>query len=184
MPGTKPLHPPAEGASRHAPECCVGQEGADDYSATMPSAPRSSVRGGSRDVPDTGPADAPDPSPRSRPIVAVLLGLESLLLAAAAVYCFIGAADGAFDARFGNGLGAFLLLFAVALAVAARSILVKGRFGLGWGITWQLFQALVGASMLNAAMYWQGALGLILSIVLFVMLTRLVQSTPIPRRGE
>lgn len=184
MPGTKPLHPTAEGASGHDLRCGVGQEGADDYSATMPSAPRSSVRGGSQDVPGAGPVDAPDPSPRTRPIVSALLGLEALLLAAAATYCFIGAADGAFDARFGNGLGVFLLLFAVALGVAARSILVKGRFGLGWGITWQLFQALVGASMLNAAMYWQGALGLVLSIVLFVMLTRLVKSTPIPRRGE
>lgn len=140
------------------------------YSATMPSAPRSPARA----------ADAADPGPRNRPLVASLLALEALLLAAAATYCFIGVSGGLLAARFGVGLAVFLLLFALALAVAARSILAKGRFGLGFGITWQFFQALTGASLLRGGLYWQGALALLLAVVLFVLLTRLVRSTPLP----
>ncbi|ATG54443.1 hypothetical protein CFK41_06420 [Brachybacterium ginsengisoli] len=137
------------------------------------------------DSPSSAPAtDAEVADPRRRPVVAALLGLEALLLAATATYCFIGVSGGMLDTRFGTGLGIFLLLFALALAVAARSILVKGRFGLGFGITWQLFQALIGASLLRGALYWQGALALILAVVLFVLLTRLVTSTPLPGRGR
>ncbi|MBB5830956.1 hypothetical protein [Brachybacterium aquaticum] len=139
----------------------------------MPSTPR-----------DSSSDDAQDPSPRTRPLAAALLGVEGLLIAAAATYCFITAASGALDGRLGTGLGIFLLVFAVGAVLAARSLLVKGRFGLGYGITWQFFQALVGASMLRGAMYWQGALALGLAIWIFVLLTRLVSSTPLPtRRG-
>src|SRR5699024_4710484 len=74
----------------------------------------------------------------------------------------------------------FLLLFALALGVAARSILAKGRFGLGFGITWQLFQALIGASLLRGALYWQGGRALLLAVAAFVLLTRLLRSTPLP----
>ena len=153
----------------------------------MPTESHTSTRGGSRDDRARGSEDGPDPSPRSRPIVALLLGIEALLLASAATYCFVVVAGGGLHTRLGIGLGVFLLLFALLLALAARSILLRGRFGLGWGVTWQLFQALVGASMLNASMYWQGVLALILAIALFVMLTRLVHSTPLPqgvRRGD
>ncbi|ASK64902.1 hypothetical protein CFK39_02595 [Brachybacterium avium] len=136
----------------------------------MPSDARPSVR----------PDDAEDPSLRSRPVVAALLAAEALLLAATATYCFVGVSGGFLNARFGLGLGAFLLLFALGLGVAARSILAKGRFGLGFGITWQLFQALIGASLLRGALYWQGALALLLAVALFVLLTRLVRSTPMP----
>lgn len=105
----------------------------------MPSDSRSSAR----------VVDAEDPGPRSRTLVAALLAVEALMLAAAATYCFIGVSGGILVPQFGLGLGAFLLLFALALGVAARSILAKGRFGLGFGITWQLFQALTGASLLR-----------------------------------
>ena len=130
------------------------------------------------------PADAEDPSPRARPVTALLLGLEALLLLLTASYFLLAAVGGGMTGRLGIGLGLFLLLFAVALAVAARSVLVKGRFGTGFGITWQLFQALVGASMLSSGMVWQGALALVLAIVLFVRLARLVRSTPLPSRMD
>lgn len=130
------------------------------------------------------PADGEDPSPRIRPTAAVLLGVEALMLAAAATYCFVMVSAGDLHARLGTGLGIFLVVFAIAAAVAARSILAKGRFGLGYGITWQMFQALVGTSMLRGALYWQGALALGLAIILFVLLLRLVRSTPLPNRGS
>ncbi|MDN5898633.1 MAG: hypothetical protein L0H74_01030 [Brachybacterium sp.] len=136
----------------------------------MPSDPQSSVRA----------VDAEDPGLRPRTVVAALLAVEALLLAATATYCFVGVSGGILNARFGMGLGVFLLLFALGLGVAARSILAKGRFGLGFGITWQLFQALTGASLLRGSLYWQGALALLLAVVLFVLLTRLVRSTPLP----
>ena len=53
-------------------------------------------------------------------------------------------------------------------------------FGLGFGLTWQLFQALIGASLLRGALYWQGGLALLLAVAVFVLLTRLVRSTPLP----
>lgn len=183
MPGTKALHPGAEDDSTGSVSEGRGA-GHDDYSATMPTDSSSSPRGRSADDRASGPATAADPSPRIRPVVSLLLGLEALLLLTAAVYCFVSVSGGGLQARLGIGLGIFLILFAVLLGLAARSILVKGRFGLGWGITWQLFQALVGASMLNAALYWQGALALVLAIALFVQLTRLVHSTPLPSRGD
>jgi hypothetical protein len=128
------------------------------------------------------PADAEDPGPRTRPRAALLLGLEALMLAAAATFCFVAAAGGGMSARLGAGLGIFLLLFAAGAALAARSVLARGRFGIGFGITWQMFQALVGASMLRAEMYWQGALAIVLAVAAFVLLARLVRSTPLPSR--
>ncbi|APX32422.1 hypothetical protein BH708_06450 [Brachybacterium sp. P6-10-X1] len=129
-------------------------------------------------VAGSGPDGAP--GPRIRPTVAALLGVETLLLAAAATGCFVLVAGGGLNGRFGTGLGIFLLIFAAGTALAARSILVAGRFGLGYGITWQLFQALVGASLLRGGLYWQGGLALGLAIVLFVLLLNLVRSTPLP----
>ncbi|MFC7376292.1 hypothetical protein ACFQS2_04270 [Brachybacterium sp. GCM10030267] len=131
----------------------------------------------------SGPADAADPGPRTRPGAAVLLVVEALMLTGAATFCFVMVTAGQLQARLGTGLGLFLVLFAIACAVAARSVLTRGRFGLGFGLTWQMFQALVGASMLRSQMYWQGTLALVLAIALFMLLTRLVRSTPLPR-GE
>lgn len=133
---------------------------------------------------DMRPADATDPSPRTRPLTAALLGVEALMLAAAATYCFAIVPAGEIPSRLLTGLGIFLIVFALGAALAARSILVKGRFGLGYGITWQLFQALVGVNMLRGGMYWQGGLALVLAIVLFVHLLRLVRSTPLPHRDS
>lgn len=126
-------------------------------------------------------ADHADPGPRTRPLAAAVLALEALLLAAVATYSLVMVASGGMGGRVGTGLGIFLGLFALAALVAARSLLARGRFGLGWGITWQLFQALVGASLLRGGLYWQGALALALAILGFVLLTRLVRSTPLPQ---
>ncbi|SRR5690606_1795420 len=133
----------------------------------------------SRSLPPREP-DVPDPGLRTRPAAAGLLGLEALLLVAAASYCFLAVSAGALNPKLGTGLGIFLVFFALALGFGARSVLNRGRFGLGFGVTWQMFQALVGASMLRGAMYWQGALALLLAITAFVLLTRLVRSTPMP----
>gem|GEM_PF-1940707 len=134
--------------------------------------------------PSPGPRsrDEPDPRPQLRPAAAVLLMLEALLLAAVATYSFLGVASGMLSAQIGTALGAFLLLFALAVGLAARSVLTRGRFGLGFGVTWQLFQTLVGVSLLRGALYWQGGLALLLAIITFVLLIQLVRSTPLPGR--
>ncbi|MGY5765965.1 hypothetical protein ACXET9_12275 [Brachybacterium sp. DNPG3] len=128
------------------------------------------------------PATLADPDPRIRPTAAVLLGVEALGMLAIATYCLVMVGGGSLYPRIGIGLALFLLLFAVGAVAAARSVLARGRFGLGYGITWQLFQALVGASMLRGALYWQGGLALGLAIALFALLTTLVRSTPLPER--
>ena len=68
----------------------------------------------------TRPADAEDPGPRTRPRAALLLGVETLVLTAAATFCFVAASGGGMTARLGVGLGIFLLLFAAGTALAAR----------------------------------------------------------------
>ena len=128
--------------------------------------------------------DAPERDPRIRPAAAVGLVLEAVLLVGVATFSFVGVSSGQLDPRFGTGLGVFMLLFAVAAGLAARSVLVRGRFGLGYGITWQLFQALVGASMLRGGLIWQGALALVLAVGVFLLLLSLVRSTPLPDGGD
>lgn len=78
------------------------------------------------------------------------------------------------------GLALFLTVFALAVAAAALSVHRRGRFGVGFGITWQLFQALVSASLLRAALYLPGALGLISATAAFVLLLNLSRETPTP----
>src|SRR5690625_7904100 len=81
--------------------------------------------------PSPGPRsrDEPDPRPQLRPAAAVLLMLEALLLAAVATYSFLGVASGMLSAQIGTALGAFLLLFALAVGLAARSVLTRGQIG-------------------------------------------------------
>lgn len=171
-------------ASRRGSGVEPGQSAHCRYSAVMPT---SASSGGPRDH-DRAPASHPrrgEQSPsRIRTAAAALLGLEALIVAAVATYSFVGVASAAIDGRFGAGLGIFLLGFALAVGLAARSILSRGRFGLGFGITWQLFQALVGATMLRSGLIWQGAVALALAIVAFVLLTKLVTSTPLPGRED
>ena len=128
------------------------------------------------------PETQDDPRPQIRPAAALVLALEALMIAAAATASFW--LSGTAGARPGLmiALGVFLLVFALGAAIAARSVLLRGRFGLGYGLTWQLFQALVGASLLRGGLYWQGALALVLAVVAFVLLLQLVRSTPLPSR--
>ena len=72
------------------------------------------------------------------------------------------------------------MLFAVLVGLAAASVLRGGRFGVGFGITWQLFQALTAASMLRGGLLTAGGIGLVLAIIAIVLLMRLVSSTPTP----
>lgn len=128
----------------------------------------------------TDPARSADPQGRTRGIAAALMGLEVLgLLGVASALLLRLGVPGAPSSLI-TGLAVFLAIFAVLLALAALSLLRGGRFGIGWGITWQLFQALVAANLLRSAFYLVGGLGLVLAVAVFVLCLRLVRSTPGP----
>lgn len=124
---------------------------------------------------------APPPASRTRPLAVAILGLESVaLLAMASLVLVDTAGHPELTPSFGRALSAFIALFAVAVGVAAISLLRGGRFGVGFGITWQLFQTLVSVSLLRGALYLPGVIGLILAIAAFVLLLSLARTTPTP----
>ena len=55
---------------------------------------------------------------------------------------------------------------------AARSLMKRGRYGVSFGVTWQLFQALVGGSLIRGGLLWAGFGALALAAALFVLLLR------------
>lgn len=121
------------------------------------------------------------PASRTRPIAAAILGLEAVvMLAMASVVLVDAGGHPELPRRLTLGLTAFIGVLAVAVGAAAVSVLRGGRFGVGFGITWQLFQALVSASMLRAALYLPGAFGLISAVAAFVLLMDLGRRTPTP----
>lgn len=120
-------------------------------------------------------ADSPSRTP-----AAFVLALEALGLLALASIVALGGTDSDASRTFLLGLAGFLVLFAVLVGLAAASVLRGGRFGVGFGITWQLFQALTAASMLRGGLLTAGGIGLVLAIIAIVLLMRLVSSTPTP----
>lgn len=122
---------------------------------------------------------APSRIERLRRPAALVLAVEALgLLALSSVVALGGGQQG--SRTFLLGLAGFLALFAVLVGIAAASVIRGGRFGVGFGITWQMFQALTAASLLRAAFYIPGAIGLITAVLGFVLLLRLVRDTPTP----
>ncbi|WP_347042156.1 hypothetical protein [Brachybacterium nesterenkovii] len=116
----------------------------------------------------------------SRTPATLVLALEALGLLALASIVALGGTDSDASRTFLLGLAGFLVLFAVLVGLAATSVLRGGRFGVGFGITWQLFQALTAASMLRGGLLTAGGIGLVLAIIAIVLLMRLVSSTPTP----
>lgn len=114
----------------------------------------------------------------------VLLGVEALCLFVLAGFMITRVGSQDVGASLAVGLGVFILLFAIAVGLASLSLSRRGRFGLGFGVTWQLFQALVAASMLRAAIVLVGGIGMLLAIATFIVLLTLVRATPLPFEGE
>jgi membrane protein implicated in regulation of membrane protease activity len=143
-----------------------------------PSTPPTPPPGGGRAPGDPGVPQTP--SLRLLRIGAALLGAEALVLVVGGVVVVsrLGAAGS--GTRLVLGLGLFVFLFALLLVLAVRSLLRRTRFGVGWGVTWQLFQALLGASMLRSGMILPGAVCLVLAVAAFVPLTRIARTAPLP----
>lgn len=118
---------------------------------------------------------------RTRGSAAILLALEALgLLVLASVVALQTGRDAQVGSSFTLGLALFLVVFAIGVGAAAVSVHRRGRFGVGFGITWQLFQALVSASLLRGALYLPGGLGLVSAVAAFVLLLNLSRETPTP----
>lgn len=103
----------------------------------------------------------------------VLLAVEAAALLAVATLLLVRSFTGTGLPTLAIALAVFLLVFAAALALAVRSLAGGTRFGIGFGITWQLFQALVGASMLNSGLVLTGFLAILTAVATFVLLTKL-----------
>lgn len=137
------------------------------YSAVMPTAqPHHS--------PSTSWSEPP--RTRARTVGGVILWIETVMLAVVALLNLWLVSIGGVPARFGIGLSGFLLVLAVGVGIAARSLRRGGRFGVGFGITWQLFQALIAVSLLRAGIYPHGTVVLVLSVVGFVVLINVARS--------
>lgn len=108
---------------------------------------------------------------RLRKATCVLLACESMSLFAVALYSLMTLSGGEASA-LAVPLALFFALFGLALVGAARSLWNFGRFGVSFGVTWQLFQALVGASLLRAGLIPAGAFAIIMAVVLFVVLLK------------
>ena len=97
----------------------------------------------------------------------------ALLLLAAALYALVTLpAQSPKLSTLAVGLTACLGIFALMVALAARSLMKRGRYGVSFGVTWQLFQALVGGSLIRGGLLWAGFTALGLAIALFVLLIR------------
>ena len=108
-----------------------------------------------------------------RRVSALLLVLEALLLGGAALYALVTLpAQAAGLKTVAVGLAVFLGIFALMVGFAARSLMKRGRYGVSFGVTWQLFQALVGGSLIRGGLLWAGFGALALAAALFVLLLR------------
>lgn len=119
-----------------------------------------------------------DETPRARSarrVAIIAVGLEAVGMLALASVLLVRAGTASVAPQLSLALGIFLLIFAAALIAAVRSLVMRTRFGVGYGITWQLFQALVGASMLNAALIALGVMSIGLALMAFVALFILSQ---------
>lgn len=117
--------------------------------------------------------DSPATRHPVRSLTALLLVCEALVLVGLAGYSATVLPNQAPGrGTFAVGLALFFATFAVLLGLGARSLLNKGRFGVSFSVTWQLFQALVGASLLERGLLLPGAIALLLAIVMFVLLLR------------
>ncbi|CAM3964235.1 hypothetical protein [Helcobacillus massiliensis] len=138
---------------------------ASDRSRTRASASRSPV-----DSEGQGLEGRPE---RLRVVGASLLVLEAVLLLGTAVFAVLNLrteADGIPTVAF--GLAVVLTVFAALLVLAAVSLLRRGRYGVSYGITWQLFQALIGASMFKAAMLAPAVVVTVLAVAVFIILLK------------
>ena len=118
-------------------------------------------------------AQSQRPTHPLRRVSAALLVVEALLLLAAALYALVTLpAQSPKLSTLAVGLTACLGIFALMVALAARSLMKRGRYGVSFGVTWQLFQALVGGSLIRGGLLWAGFTALSLAIALFVLLMR------------
>lgn len=118
---------------------------------------------------------------RARAAAVGLLALEALALLAFASLALLDGARSSGELRtFALGLAAFLALLGILVGAAALSVMRGRRFGIGFGITWQLFQAFVGVTLLRGSLLGAGVFALATAVLTGILLLGLSRSTPTP----
>lgn len=108
------------------------------------------------------PHHRPDPAPVEDPwrnlpllVALVVVGLEALVLVAAAVWSVIDMIRGGFDgAAVSIALTVVLLLFVLLLVVGMNALWQGRRWGRGPVLTWQLIQAAIALGAIGIAPPW------------------------------
>lgn len=122
---------------------------------------------------NSDPISAPRQRHQMRKLTVGLLLAEAGLLFAGALYSVATLMPQGAEVRtFGIGLGVFLGVFGLMVVLAAKSLWNFGRYGVSFGVTWQLFQALVGASIMRGGFIIAGLATLSLAVALFVLLLK------------
>lgn len=118
------------------------------------------------------PQHRPDPAPVEDPwrnlpllVALVLVGLEALLLVAAAVWSIVDLVRGGFvGAAVSVALTVVLLLFVLLLVVGINALWQGRRWGRGPVLTWQLIQAAIALGAIGIAPAWATFPTLIVSL--------------------
>ena len=106
-----------------------------------------------------------------RQVSVLLLVVEAIALVSAGVFSFVTLRSSQAQS-LGVSLALFFGIIAVALVLAAVSLWNFGRFGVSFSVTWQLFQALVGASLLRGGMISAGVYCIVMAVLVFVLLLK------------
>lgn len=114
------------------------------------------------DEPLETPEHRNDPAPVEDPwrnlpllVALVVVGLEALLLAAAAVWSIVDMVRGGFEgAAVSIALTVVLLLFVLLLVVGMYALWQGRRWGRGPVLTWQLIQAAIALGAIGIAPAW------------------------------
>jgi hypothetical protein len=104
-------------------------------------------------------------------LVAVLVGVEAVMLLAAAVFLVAQAvASDRGNLAAGISLAAITIAVGAGLAVCARGVASRLRWTRGPVFTWQLLQAGVGMPLSTSRAWWAGVPLLAISIVVGVLI--------------
>ncbi|WP_058233795.1 hypothetical protein [Devriesea agamarum] len=121
-------------------------------------------------MPDSQPAARPSSSlVRRARLSALLLSIETLALVVVAIRAFVTAisavgADAAV-AKLDGALGVTVVVFAVLLGAAVRSVYALGRFGVSYGVTWQIFQIIGGVTLIAGGQVLLGGAAVVLAVL-------------------
>lgn len=133
------------------------------------------------DVPGPGTRPVARPVPTALAVALALVGLEALLLLAWAGWSVVTLVRGTTNPGGAAFLGAFALGAAVVLVLAGRACARRRRGGRAPLMTWQLLQAAVAVTLLQAGSAWGWLLLVPAAVVVVLLVSRPVVEHTVPR---